>query len=108
MKIDLLVYLAGDTVNNTPSSHPSNVGRVVNVRTQGLVLTGGDLIFNGDDIPGARNVRLECRHILAPSRPETLQLMMQELISLACMRCGESAPVGPAAPVVNRVPRGND
>jgi hypothetical protein len=88
IKIDLLVYLAGDLITNTPSSHPSNVDRVVNVRAQGLVLTGGNLFFNGEDMPGARNVRLECRHILVPSRSETLQLMMQELIPLACMPIG--------------------
>ena len=102
VKIDLLVYLAGDTVYDTPSSHPSNVGRVVNVRANGLVLTGGNLFFNGEDLPGARNVHVDCRHILLPSRTETLQLMMQELIPLACMPRGGPAAIGPSAPVTNQ------
>jgi hypothetical protein len=82
--IDLLVYLVGDTVWNTPASRPENVGRIINIRGKGLILTGGDLLgLNGADIDGARNYRVECRHILAPSRSETLTLLMGELLPLA-------------------------
>jgi len=83
-RIDLLVYLVGDLISNKESSHPPNVVRVVNVRAQGLVLTGGDLFFNGADIDGAENRKLKCRHILVPSRRETLELMMDEMMRLAC------------------------
>lgn len=87
IKVDLLVYLVGDFVFNTPSSHPPNVVRVVNIRAKGLVLTGGDLMCNGADIDGACNHRLSCRHILVPSRRETLALLMEELLTLACEPC---------------------
>ncbi len=96
-RVDLLVYLVGDTIGNTPESHPANVGRVVNIRGKGLILTGGDLTLNGADIDGARNVRLECRHILAPSRSETLALVSEELAALAC---GTPAPAAAPPPAV--------
>ena len=83
VRIDLLVYLVGDTVWNTPDSRPENVGRIVNIRAKGLILTGGDFGFNGEDIDGARNYQIECRHILAPSRSETLTILMEELLPLA-------------------------
>ncbi|HEX3151002.1 MAG TPA: hypothetical protein VHR66_23180 [Gemmataceae bacterium] len=82
--VDLLVYLVGDTIWNTPYSRPPNVRRIVNIRAQGLILLGGDLLFNGADIDGARNEMLECRHILAPSRKETLTIMMEELLVQSC------------------------
>jgi hypothetical protein len=96
--VDLLVYLAGDCVPNTPSSYPANVGRVVNIRGKGLILTGGDLFFNGADIDGARNYQLHCRHILAPSRRETIEIIMKELLALACAPYG-GAPAPPSDPV---------
>jgi hypothetical protein len=92
-RIDLLVYLVGDLVWNSPDSKPANVCRVVNIRAKGLVLLGGDLLFNGADIEGARNHMLHCRHILAPSRKETLALLMEELLALACT---PGPPAGPA------------
>jgi hypothetical protein len=111
VKIDLLVYLVGDTVPNTPASHPANVCRVVNVRAKGLILTGGDLFFNGEDMDGARNVHLECRHILAPSRCETIEVVMQELMPLACQPVAAPAvavpappPAPPLAPVAYLIP----
>jgi len=90
-RVDLLVYVVGDMIWDTPGSSPPNVGRVVNIRAKGLVLTGGDWGLNGADLTGARNHKLECRHILTPSRRETLALMMEELLALAC-----KPPAGPA------------
>jgi hypothetical protein len=81
---DLLVYLVGDTIWNTAYSRPANVQRIVNIRAQGLILLGGDLLFNGADIDGARNEKLECRHIQAPSRKETLTILMEELLAQSC------------------------
>jgi hypothetical protein len=83
--------MVGDTLQNTPASHPANVCRILNIRGKGLVLTGGDLIWNGSDIDGARNCKVECRHILAPSRRETLELVTEELAALAC---GTPPPAG--------------
>ncbi|HVK14449.1 MAG TPA: hypothetical protein VM597_37265 [Gemmataceae bacterium] len=79
--VDLLVYLVGDFVWNTPASRPPNVRRIVNIRGRGLILLGG--LVDGEDIDGARNERVDCRHILAPSRPEMLKLLTEELLALA-------------------------
>lgn len=87
VKIDLLVYLGGDTIFDTPSSCPENVCRVLNITSHGLCLMGGDLLFKGADLPCARNVRLDTRHILIPSRRETLELIMEELLAISCFPC---------------------
>ncbi len=83
-KVDLLIYLVGDYVKNEPSSRPKNVARVVNVRAKGSAVTGGDYFFNGEDLDGARNHKLECRHILTPSRKETVEIVMSELLMVCC------------------------
>jgi hypothetical protein len=91
-RIDLLVYLAGDYITNSPSSFPSNVCSVLNIRGKGYLLSGGSLFFCGADIDGARNCTLTSRHMLAPSRQETLELLMEEILPLTC-------PLKSAAPV---------
>ncbi|MBM4070405.1 MAG: alpha/beta hydrolase [Planctomycetes bacterium] len=88
-RVDLVVYLGGDYIFNNERAFPCNVERVLNVQAHGICLTGGDLFFKGADIDGARNVRLPVRHILIPSRADTVELLMEELTSLACA----SAPV---------------
>jgi hypothetical protein len=108
VKIDLLVYIVGDTLPNTPASHPPNVCRLLNIRGKGLILTGGDLFWNGSDIDGARNCRIECRHILAPSRRETLELLMDELLPLAYLPCAASEPVPPPPPPSSNLPQDKD
>lgn len=82
-RVDLLVYLAGDTIKNSPESRPANVSRIVNIRAKGAIATGGSFV-NGSEIEGARNVRVDCRHILTPSRRQTVEIMMEELLMLAC------------------------
>jgi pimeloyl-ACP methyl ester carboxylesterase len=69
--VDLMVYLVGDTI-----------WRIVNIRGRGLILLGG--VCDGADIDGARNEHLDCRHILAPSRRETLEIVTEELLALSC------------------------
>lgn len=101
--VDLLVYLVGDTVKNNHRAFPDNVCRVLNVRAKGLVFTGGDLLFNGEDIDGARNVFLNYRHILIPSRRETLEVLMEELLAQACYPL-DGVPSLPGAPTLPSVP----
>lgn len=108
--IDLLIYLGGDSIWNCRWSCPDNVCRVLNVTSHGLILCGGDLIFKGSDLDCARNHRLHTRHILIPSRQETLELVMEELLALACGPCccyqpapGQQAPASPAGPA-NQLP----
>lgn len=83
-RIDLVVYLGGDYISNSERAYPCNVERVLNVQGHGICLTGGDLFFKGADIDGARNVRLPVRHILIPSRADTVELLMEELAHQAC------------------------
>ena len=83
VKIDLLVYLGGETIGNVPASRPDNVGQVLNINGHGYMPRGGDLFFNGTDIDGAENQRLDARHILLPSRPETVELLGRHLVALA-------------------------
>lgn len=106
-KVDLLVYLVGDFIYNSPDTFPPNVGRVVNVRAQGLVLVGGDLMFNGADIDRAVNLKLDCRHILVPSRKETLKLVTEELLALACFPVNGALQLAPLAapPAVTAKPK---
>jgi hypothetical protein len=93
-RVDLLVYLAGDMIDNSKRSFPANVCRVLNIRARGFLLSGGDLIVNGADIDGARNCKLDVRHMLLPSRKETLELLMNELLALACGPCpAQPAPL---------------
>ena len=82
-RVDLLVYVGGDFIINSPRSHPKNVAQVLNVRAHGFVLTGWDLLMNGSDLPGATNRKLDTGHLQAPSRRETLSLLMDNLASLS-------------------------
>jgi hypothetical protein len=94
VKVDLLIYLVGDFIWNTSKSFPSNVCRVVNIRAQGIIFCGGDLFFNGAEIDGAVNYRLDCRHILVPSRRKALELVMDELLMQACFPAVAPTPAG--------------
>lgn len=82
IKVDMLMYMAADYIGNTPDARPANAGRLVNLRVQGILFTGRDAYFNNEDIDGARNVKLTCRHMLTPSRQETVDVIMQELAML--------------------------
>lgn len=83
-KVDLMIYLVGDYVKNEPQSKPKNVARIVNLRAKGSAVTGGDYFFNGEDLDGARNHTLGCRHILSPSRKETVEIVMEEMLRVCC------------------------
>jgi hypothetical protein len=85
MTIDLLVYLGGDLVRDRPDSRPENAGRVLNITGHGFVITGGDLLFRGEDISGAINVRLDERHILLPSRAASLDLFLNALADVGLL-----------------------
>jgi hypothetical protein len=99
VRVDLLCYLGGDYLSNSASSRPANVGKVVNVTAHGFLLSGGDLLFNGTDIDGAVNVRVPCRHMLLPSRRETIDVLLRELIAVASScRPAEPTPAPAAAP----------
>ena len=82
IRIDLLVYLGGDTIKDGDLSRPDNVGRILNITGHGLILLGGDLFFRGDDIKGASNHRLDARHFMLPTRAEAMELLVQYVVEL--------------------------
>ena len=81
--IDALVYMGGDSVGNTRYSRPDNVGKIINITGHGLIFYGYDLVMNGANIDGADNLRVDARHILVPSRRETLTFLSHEVVNLA-------------------------
>ncbi len=75
--IDLLVYLGGNTLTNTPRDKPENVGQIVNVLATGW-------IWNGDTIDGAENVNLpNVWHFGSPTHPQTLEILARDLVEVA-------------------------
>jgi hypothetical protein len=107
-RVDLLVYISGDFVGNCAASKPGNVCRIVNIRSSRLIFLGGDLLLKGEEIDGATNRTVKCRHILTPSRRETLILLTEELRALAGTTAIRNAPVSspPAAPHTIPMPAG--
>jgi hypothetical protein len=83
IKIDLLIYLVGDTVFDGTRSVPENACRVINIRAWGFVLLAGGLI-NGQDLTGAENVHLPwVRHLCVPMQPAVQQLLAKEVVAMA-------------------------
>ncbi len=81
--IDLLVYIGGDTIDNVPANRPANVGQLVNITGHGYLPRGGDLFYNGTELDGASNQRLNARHILLPTRAETVETLTTHFIAVA-------------------------
>ncbi len=81
--VELLVYLGGDTIENVPASRPPNVAQVLNITGHGYLPRGGDLFYNGCHLDGATNRRLNARHMLLPTRPETVELLTLQLVAVA-------------------------
>jgi hypothetical protein len=91
IQIDLLVYLGGNTLKNTPKDQPENVKRIVNILAQGC-------IWNGDTLDRAENVQVKGRwHFGSPSHPYTLQVLAQDLAEIAST-IPIPAPVQPQMP----------
>jgi hypothetical protein len=88
--IDCLIYLGGDTIFNSSTSRPPNVGQIVNITGHGMIFLGRDLYFKGDNIDGAVNHRVDARHILLPGQSDTINLIGEQLIALA-KKSGEEA-----------------
>jgi hypothetical protein len=80
--VDLLVYISADYMKDTDFARPKNAGRVLNITGHGFVGTGGDLLFNGPEITGASNYRVNARHFAMPKQPETLGLLLQTVAEL--------------------------
>jgi hypothetical protein len=77
INVDLLFYLGGNTLDDSPRSHPPNVLRVVNILAVGC-------IWNGANIEGAENIQLtDVWHFGSPAHPCSVELLDRELVTIA-------------------------
>jgi hypothetical protein len=77
IRVDLLVYLGGNTLHNTPEDQPAGAGRLINVLAQGSV-------WNGDTLDRAENIRVpDVWHFGSPSHPATLLALARGLVEVA-------------------------
>lgn len=75
--IDLLVYLGGNTLDNSPVDRPENCGHIVNILATGCV-------WNGAQLDGATNLYYDgVWHFGSPSHLKTLQILADELAAVA-------------------------
>jgi hypothetical protein len=92
IKIDLLVYLGGNTLRNVPRDQPENVCRMINILANGC-------IWNGDHLERAENIQVDhVWHFGSPSHPYTLELLARELAALVTPVADASAPERIPAP----------
>jgi hypothetical protein len=75
--IDLLVYLGGNTLENTPPNQPDHVIHIVNILATGC-------IWNGATMDRADNIHYgNVWHFGSPTHPKTLELLSRELAVVA-------------------------
>ena len=88
--IDLLVYLGGNTLENTPETQPEHVVHVVNILASGC-------IWNGTTMDRADNRHYtNVWHFGSPTHPQTRELLARELAVVAArVRYVEKAPPPP-------------
>ena len=80
--VDLLVYLAGDYLCDDEKTRPKNAGRIVNINGHGFKGTGGDLFYNGAEISGATNYRLNARHFWMPKQAAASDILLQAVAEM--------------------------
>ncbi|MCS7167311.1 MAG: hypothetical protein NZ914_06735 [Gemmatales bacterium] len=87
--VDLLMYIGGAILTNSPRSRPENVRRLIHIRAN-------ELVFRGWAIEGADNVKCEdVWHFGAPTHPETRRRLAEALAEIA-----GQVPVPQPAPTV--------
>jgi hypothetical protein len=100
IQFDLLAYIGGDTLKNSPEYRPENVHHILNITGQGSLLLWCGLVYNGVDIDGAENVRLaETCHAGLPTDPKALAVLDRNLCDVAA-----SAGIAPPPAVVPAKP----
>ncbi len=92
--IDLLVYLGGNTLENTPETQPEHVLHVVNILAAGC-------IWNGTTMDRADNRHFtNVWHFGSPTHPQTRELLARELAVVAArVPYVEKAPPPPRPPL---------
>jgi hypothetical protein len=77
IRVDLLVYLGGNTLDNVPYDRPDNAGHIVNILASGC-------IWNGAWLDGATNIHeTDVWHFGSPSHLRTIQTLDDHLLALA-------------------------
>lgn len=79
VEVNLLAYIGGDFICNTPKSRPWNARHVLNVTARGFLFSGGDLFRNTEQIDGAVNCHLDVMHLQAPRDPRMRSLLIDQL-----------------------------
>jgi len=77
IRIDLLVYLGGNTLDNVPADRPDNTGQIVNILASGCIWNGAWL----DDAINEHET--DVWHFGSPTHPRTLQILNEQLIVVA-------------------------
>jgi hypothetical protein len=94
--IDLVIYLGGCVLKNTPETRPQNALHVVNILALGAV-------FNGCTLENADNVNYnDVFHFGSPSHPHTLDMLARELAVVAGR---VPVPAPPEEPPLEESPR---
>lgn len=97
IRVALLVYLDGNTLDNVPRDRPENAERIVNVVASAYLLPGAQL-------DGAENIHEEdVWHFGAPTHPRTLEMLAQQLSSVAAAILAQGAAV-PRPSTASEVP----
>jgi hypothetical protein len=82
--VDLLVYLGGDTLTNSPEDRPVNARRIVNITAEGCNWLFAGLIWQGVEMDGVENLRLEnVDHFHVPTNERVLRLLREDLTVVA-------------------------
>jgi len=99
LTIDLLFYLGGNTLDNTPHDRPPNCLMAVNILASGC-------IWNGTWFDNAENFHLpDVWHFGSPSHRVTLEVLTRDLALVMHNVCGEPAQIAPSAPNTLPMPR---
>jgi hypothetical protein len=85
--IDLLIYLGGNTLDNTPHDRPANCLMVVNILASGC-------IWNGTWFDNAENFHLpDVWHFGSPTHKVTLEVLTRDLATVVRNTCAAAKPL---------------
>jgi hypothetical protein len=99
LPIDLLIYLGGFILDNTPRTQPENAARIANIMTAGYLI-------KGPQMDRAENIRCsDVWHFGLPTHPRTRELLARELAVVAA-RVPYTEKVPPLPPELeDEIPR---
>jgi len=89
--VAMIGFIGGDYLTDSDYNQPK-VEKIVNIRGDGFLLTGQNLVWNGSDLRRATNVNLSKNHFALPLRPETFKALYQGLISLPAPTATPATP----------------